>query len=368
MTIAAHFFASPKQASYLYPLLSNIAKEHTEDEFIFLTEKSVAPLSELPSNCKVIPVSPSLKNGLLMHYWYNFKLPSILKKHEVTVFITESAACSLRTNTAQILLIKDISFLQKQKQYSNEYSFYIKKFFRRFIHKAASILAAESYMLNSLVLRYPFIQQKINYAGYGLDSSYRPLDPVERQRQLDLHTDGYEYFICECSSLTKNHIIPVLKAYSIFKKRLKSNMRLVLLLKEITADECIPGFNNYKYRDEVKILAHESASASALLVGAAYAFIYLPSYLPPANMGLNAMQSAVPLITYDSEYTRSVYKDAALFCVQLEKEVADCMMLLYKDEGARKEYIQKGSSIAASYNWHDAANRLWQTISTLRTD
>lgn len=361
MTIAAHFFASKQQPSFLYPIFLLIARDNPGVNFIFFTENNVWPLSDLPANCKVIPVSPSLKNGLLLHYWYNFKLPSILKKYDVATLVTEPGVCCLRTNTPQILLIKDLSFLQKQNQ-PGEYSFYIKKFFRRFIHKASSILLAENYMVKKLLVRYPSVQQKVSFTGYGLNHFYQPVEPDPRQHQLSLHTEGYEYFVCDCSTFTKDHLTLVLKAYSIFKKRLKSKMRLVLLLRDVTADECIKDFKNYKYRNEVKIIMHEADNTSAALISAAYAFIYLPGHLPPANAGLHAMRCGVPLITCDTEDARSVYGDAVLYSHLRDQSIADNMMLLYKDENARNEYIRKGSSVAATYKWPDAANRLWQTI------
>jgi glycosyltransferase involved in cell wall biosynthesis len=367
MTIAAHFFATNQLPSYLYPIFLVIAKENPDEEFIFLTDKNVGQLSDLPGNCKVIPVNPTLKNGLLMHYWYNFKLPSILKKHDVAALITETSVGCLRTNIPQCLLVKDISFLKK-KQFSTEYSFYIKKFFHRFIHKSSAVLVAENFMMTKLLLKYPSLQQKISFAGHGLNSSYQPMQPGKREAWLDQHTEGYEYFICDCSSLMLPHIVTLLKAYSIFKKRLKSNMRLILLLRDVTSDECVKDFKNYKYRNEVKFIAHQSEETSASLIAAAYGFIHLPTQLITGITGLNAMQCGVPLLIYDSPEARALYGDAAIYSLNNEKLLADNMILLYKDETARNEYIKKGGSLTASYNWRDAAHQIWQTILSIRRD
>ena len=368
MTIAVHFFATPQLDSYLYPIFVVIAKENPSEEFIFLTGDNIGPLAGLPDNCKVIPVSPTLKNGLLMHYWYNFKLPVILKKHDVSALITETAVACLRTKTPQCLLLKEVSFLQKKKEISNEYSFYLKKFFSRFIHRTSAVLVAENFMTTPLLYKFPSLQQKISFAGHGLNKSYQPQQLAEREAQLSLHTEGHEYFICECSPFTQPYIVTVLKAYSIFKKRLKSNMRLILLLRDITKEECVKDFKNYKYRNEVKFLLHQTDEETASLVAAAYAFLHLPGQQVTGSSGLNAMQCGVPLITADNPVTKTLYGDAALFTANNENMIADNMMLLYKDETARNEYIKKGNALATAYNWPDAAHRTWQSILSISRD
>jgi glycosyltransferase involved in cell wall biosynthesis len=303
-----------------------------------------------------------------MHYWYNFKLPAILKKYNVSAFITETAVACLRTKVPQCVFLKDISFLQGQKEATTEYSFYIKKFFSRFIHRAAAVLVSENFMMTNLLLKYPSSQQKILFAGHGLNELYQPIQPGTRESQLNRYTEGYEYFACECTVHNAQHLVTLLKAYSIFKKRLKSNMRLLFLLRGITKEACIKDFKNYKYRSEVVFLADQPEEAVASLVAAAFAFIQLPPRLISGSAGLNALQCGVPLLTFHEPGTEDLYGDAALYALKNEKSLADNMMLLYKDETAKKDYIKKGHTLAAGYNWPDTAHRVWQTILSISRD
>ena len=145
-------------------------------------------------------------------------------------------------------------------------------------------------------------------------------------------------------------------------------MRLVLLLRDITREDCVKDFKNYKYRHEVHFIVHKSEAETYLLVGAAYAFIHLPSLVINGIIGLNAMQCGVPLITFDHPDAHVLYGDAALYATNNEKIIAENMMLLYKDETGRNEYIRKGNSLAATYNWPDVAHRTWQTILSISRD
>ena len=46
--------------------------------------------------------------------------------------------------------------------------------------------------------------------------------------------------------------------------------------------------------------------------------------------------------------------------VLVAPDIADKMMLLYKDENLRKEMIQKGKQVIKEYNWDNTAALLWQ--------
>jgi len=42
--------------------------------------------------------------------------------------------------------------------------------------------------------------------------------------------------------------------------------------------------------------------------------------------------------------------------------IADKMMLIYKDENLRKQLIEKGQTIATRYRWELTADLLWNVI------
>lgn len=362
MTIAAHIRETSQQESFLYACLLLLAEKYSTDQFIFFADKQSPSQINLPFNCKIFTVSPAIKNSLLLHYWYNFKLPGILKKMNAAVFLSESSVCSLRRSVPQCMVLQDISFLQKKKLLQHEHARYLKKFFDQFIRKTFWVITTENYIAQALVFKYPSLQSKISSVGHGLIETYQPLPWNIKEAEKNQHTQGNEFFFCECSALTQPNILFVLKAFSLFKKRLKSNMQLMLLLKNIPEANCVNDFKNYKYRQEVKFITHQSHKKTALHLAAAYACIYLPAISTTENTGLHAMQCGVPLITCNDQAAKSIYKDAALFTSMDEKMIAENMMMLYKDEALRNETIEKGKSIAGTYNWPAAAALLWQSI------
>jgi glycosyltransferase involved in cell wall biosynthesis len=367
MIIAAHFFSSKQQPSYLLPCFRILAIQNPGDTFIFFADPQQSIHSNLPANCKVIDVSPALKNGLLMHYWYNFKLPGILKKYNVSSFTSETAVCSTRTMVPQCLFIRDLGIFSKKKSVE-EYASYVRRFFSKFVKTAAAILVTEPHMIPTLAGKYPLITNKISSTRYGLPGAYRPVEPEEHISLLEEFAGGYEFFLSECTASTKQGMLALLKAYSLFKKRLKSGIRLVILLRGVTVEECVPDFKNYKYRGEVNFVRHRTDEKTALLFAAAYAFICFSGETTMENSGLYAMQSHVPVIAPDNPGSRSIYGDAAIFTSPDEKTMADNLMLLYKDENRRKENIEKGILLSSGYNWEYTAGSIWQTILDISRD
>jgi len=60
---------------------------------------------------------------------------------------------------------------------------------------------------------------------------------------------------------------------------------------------------------------------------------------------------------------QEIAKDAALFADATSyNDIADKMMMLYKDETLRKQLIEKGRLTAGQYSWNKTADLLWKSI------
>ena len=71
--------------------------------------------------------------------------------------------------------------------------------------------------------------------------------------------------------------------------------------------------------------------------------IYVPSYGTQASEVIEAMNSEVPMILSENSLLKEYAGDSALFVKPDNfNDVAEKMMLLFKDEQKRKELIEKG--------------------------
>ena len=85
MTVAAHITSDKENVlSFLSDHLPVLASKNLDDHFIFFTDKIYPPATFKGGNITQVLISPQIKNSLLLYYWYNYKLPALLKKYNAT--------------------------------------------------------------------------------------------------------------------------------------------------------------------------------------------------------------------------------------------------------------------------------------------
>jgi glycosyltransferase involved in cell wall biosynthesis len=155
-----------------------------------------------------------------------------------------------------------------------------------------------------------------------------------------------------------------LKAYSLFKKRLKSGMKLVLAGRMAWKNEAfLDQLKSYKYREDVVLTGYLEEEELARLTGSAYALVY-PSLFEGFGVPvLEGMQCGVPVLTSQHTSMQEIGSDAGLYFDPADvTDMADKLMRIYKDETLRSHMISRGLDVAARYSWEHTARLLWESI------
>lgn len=128
-------------------------------------------------------------------------------------------------------------------------------------------------------------------------------------------------------------------------------------------DQFVKDLQRYKYRKDVILAGYLPEEELVQLMSAAYALVY-PSFWEGFGVPvLEAMRSGVPVITSVDSAMQEIAGDAALYANPASPEdIADKMMLIYKDEQLRTRLIQKGIGQEKKYSWDRTASLLWETI------
>ncbi|MBC7867437.1 MAG: hypothetical protein H7X88_07875, partial [Gloeobacteraceae cyanobacterium ES-bin-316] len=328
MIIAAHLHSSSKETPFLQECISRLAGRDVTKEFIVFSDKIIPALTNHKNLVQLI-VTPSFKSSLLLHYWYNYKLPGLLKKYKAAVFLGEYSVCSLRTTVPQIMIVKK-DFLQVILPWQKKsYTRYLKKYFLSFGTKAAAVCFTKPRIASEFIRRYAVLENKISVVLPGLPGIYKPIELTEKNIIQEKYTGGNEFFVCYFSEDTVSNMVPLLKAFSLFKKRLKSSMQLVLINK--LKNNPIKDFHLYKYRQEVHIINCDTEEMEVQIIASAYAGIYLTEWEPLIDWGLHCLKCTVPLIALQKKDNYRQYEDAALYTQLDEKAIGEKMMLVYKD-------------------------------------
>ena len=350
--------------NFIYETFQRITKQHPEHEFIFIFDRPYDKRFVFGANVKTVVTGPAARHPLLWKLWFDVKVPGVLKKYKADVFVSCEGVCSLYTKVPQCLVVHDLAFLHYPASIKKLHLLFYKKYTPKFLSEAKAIATVSAFSKHDIITQYKTEAAKIDIVYNGVKEIFQPISEEDKTATKSKYTDGKEYFIYAGAIHPRKNLIALLKAFSVFKKRQQTNMKLVLTGRLAWKYESFKeGLKSYKYRNDVVMTGYVEEAELASLIGSAYGMVY-PSLFEGFGVPvLEAMKCDVPVITSSNSSMQEIAKDAALYVdAKSHTDIADKMMLLYKDENKRKELIQKGREVAQEYNWNKTADLLWQSI------
>jgi glycosyltransferase involved in cell wall biosynthesis len=349
---------------FLYETLSRITRSHPEHHFIFIFDRPFEKKFVFAPNVTPVIARPSARHPLLWRLWYDVKVPAVLKKYEADVFLSCDGFCSLTTDVPQCLLVHDLSFLHYPSLIRKSHLLFYKHFTPRFLKKAKTLLTVSEFSKKDIVYQYKIDAGRINIVPNAAKANFHPLTDAEKEAVKSRLTGGKDYFIYAGAIHPRKNLMNLLKAFSVFKKKQKSNWKLVLAGRLAWKyKEIVEGLQTYKYREDVIQTGYLQEKELAEVMGAAYGLIYPSLWEGFGVPVLEAMSSGIPAITSGNSAMEEIAKDAALYADPGDyNDIAEKMILLYKDESLRSTLVEKGKKRAAGYSWDHSAALLWQNI------
>jgi glycosyltransferase involved in cell wall biosynthesis len=348
------------KSNFIKEVFKRIAQYNPQHQFIFIfdkaydedfiSQKNITPVIITPFFQSAITVKfwkeanvQSPQNALSLKYWYNIKLPLILKKHQVDILIQTAGLCSLTTKIPQLLIIENPA----------------NKLQKKHLAQAKKLITNSLYLKNEIITKHQIGENKINVIQAAANDIFKSLSFDEVMQTKDGFADGREYFLL----INDGNLISVLKAFSLFKKWQHSNMKLLVVGTADGDNAVINKLHTYKYRDDLVLLNDIDENKLAKLIGSAYCVVY-PSFENGfAQPIMQAMQSNVPIITNNTENSRENGGDVALYADSNSfEEIAEKMQLIYKDEILRSKLMKNGLKQANKFSWNKTADQVWETI------
>ncbi|HMO62268.1 MAG TPA: glycosyltransferase [Ferruginibacter sp.] len=335
------------------------AAAQPQHQFVFITHQPNQP--QLPPNLpnlqlQVLPQQS--RRPLLWKWWYNYKLPALLRSIKADIVFHPDMVCSLRTKLPQGIFINTTPH-EAQAWLEKNYSHYIQANTYRFIQKAALLIVPVSNLQKDITKSHPATASKIVIVPPYPIPATGAATWEQRQETKERYAAGKEYFLFISPLHNGSNFIHLLKAFSFFKKRQKSNMQLVILAPQLPPkNKFITSLQTYKYRHDVQLLQHKDANMQQHLLSAAYAMVQ-PTLYDDAPLLLQAMQCGVPVIAAENATVKELLEDTVLYCDKTNfNSTAQLMMHLYKDETARTMLIEAARK-------HSSAFTLDTTLSTM---
>jgi glycosyltransferase involved in cell wall biosynthesis len=344
---------------FLFEMLGQLVKRFPQHQFIFIFDRPHDQVSA--KNVITIIAGPKTSTKLSLQYWFNYRIPAILRKYKADVFLSMEGICSLRTKVPQCIILSDVRFSDHPKSLKRSQVRFYKKFTPAFLAKAKIIATVSTYSKLLVADCFKLCADEISVINPVIGTLFKPIDWEEKEFIKEKHTEGKAYFLFSGDINEHCNLINLLKAFSFFKKRQKSNMLLLI------AGNAEKAFKNalktYKLRNEVKLLEHLSKTELAKITAAAYALVYPVLNADLALPPLQAMQCAVPVIATEVANLSSVFGKAALYINPADHEdIAQKMMLVFKDESKANELVKAGNELIQQHDPGKNTDLLMQCI------
>lgn len=343
--------------SFLFTMLDHLAGKFPQHQFLYISDEPYHGKSIFAKNVQPVVTGPKTSSSLRLLYWLNYKIPVVLRKYKADVFVSMEGICSLRTRVPQCLLISDLGFLHSSSLARKPQSRFYKKYTPAFLAKAKAIAAISEYVQKTIADQYKIAKENITVVHPAINEIFKPFHWEEQEIIKEKYAEGKAYFLCN----TNCNLINLLKAFTFFKKRQKSSM--LLLIAGNTNEHFKKEFKTYKLREEVKLLEDLDKIELAKITAAAYAVVHPVLHDDISLPALQSLQCQVPLVISEAGSLPSVFREAALYVnPEIFEDIAQKMMLVFKDEDRAKELVKAGNELVKLYQLDKNADLLMECI------
>ncbi len=353
----------PADDDFIFEIFGRIIPQHAQHTFVVITEEKINDSFIHFKN--VIPVVRKTRkeNAAQLYIWYHISLPAILKKYQANIFISRGGTAAA-AKIPQCIIVPGLSFIHQPFLYKKSYWLFYKKFIAQSIKKSTAVFTVSQFCKQEIINRYKVNADKIQIVYKGINENFKKINDEQREIIKTKYAADNEYFIYTGEIAAHKNLLNLLKAFSAFKKRQKSNMQLFIAGKQgYDHEKFYEQLRLFRFKDDVKLFKDLSSKKVAELTAAAYAMVYPSRHECFATPPLEAMKSGVAVVASSITVMCEMLADAALYAEPDNfKEIAVKMMQLFKDENLRNQIIEKGKLQAEKYNWQNTSELFWQGI------
>ncbi|GAA4462600.1 glycosyltransferase family 1 protein [Nemorincola caseinilytica] len=341
--------------------MEHIVRQHPEHEFYFFFDRPYDEQFIFAPNVTPVVVHPQARHPILFYLWFEWSIPMMLRKYKIDLFLSTDGYLSLSTKVPTCLVIHDLAFEHYPEHYVTSHRLYWRHYSPLFARKAARIATVSTFSKNDISERYGIAPGNIDVVYNGAHEEYRPLTAPEREAVKEKYTDGCEYFVFAGAIHPRKNILNLLKAFSAFKKRQRTNMKLVIVGRPAWKyDEVEILRHTMPFKEDVRWVGYMNVDELSKVIGGAYALVYASLFEGFGIPILEALQCNVPAIVSNTSSMPEVAGDAALLTDPADPDdIAAKMHTLYKDETLRARLIANAATQVQKFTWQGAADRLW---------
>ena len=349
---------------YTYETLSRIVKAHPEHDFYFIFDRPYSKEFIFAKNVTPIVLGPPTRHPILWYIWFELRLPKLLKKHNIDLFLSTDGFLSLTSKVPSVAVIHDVNFEHHPKDLKFTHSLFYRFFFKKYAHKAKRIVTVSEYSKSDISKFYGLSEAKIDVSLNGVNSLFHQIELTEQIKTRKQFSQGNDYFLFVGALHPRKNIKRLLMAFDLFKTETKSKNKLLIVgAKMWWNDELKEAFENLSHKEDVIFTGRKSLEDLQILYAAAQAFCFVPYFEGFGIPIIEAMRCGCPVITSNCTAMPEVAGEAALIVDPYNiEDIKNAMITIENDPKLRADLSEKGLIHSQKFNWKSTANVLWNSI------
>ncbi|WP_423736786.1 glycosyltransferase [Chitinophaga caseinilytica] len=332
-------------------MLVRLARLHPDVEFVLIANQAWLPADPLPLNVQVAVLKPFIKGKTGRFIWRRYQWPKMVKKLKADKVLYFNDILPIPFDVESYLVMSRTGILPFGATTDEN------------IRRFKKVFVFSDFVKEQLTNRFPRLADRIEFLTPGGSEAYIPLNWEEREEVKREYADGMEYYLAVGSIDPANNIIPLLKAFSMLKKRLRSSIKLVLAGRATPeGEDIVQALQTYKFRQDVIWVQDADQATLARLTGGAYAIVHTAGADGLAVPILAGQKCQVPAVALYAGASPEAGRDAALNSMPDDvTDLSEKMSALYKDEMLRSRLL---NHMARVPSWDDAAETLGQIVTS----
>jgi glycosyltransferase involved in cell wall biosynthesis len=349
---------------FTFETLKRMTQNHPEHEFIFIFDRPFDRDFIFAENITPVVIGPPARHPFLFWIWFDFRIPKILKKFKVDLFLSPDGYLSLRTKVPQLAVIHDINFVHRPDDLPWLIEKYYNYFFPKFARIAKRIATVSFYSKEDIARSFKINYDKIDVVYDGINQIFKPLSEKEKIAVRKKYTGGAEYFLFVGALHPRKNVSGLLNAFDAFKTDAPNNIKLIIVGGEMhKTGDIFETYKNMRSKNDVIFTGRVPTDELHDLFGAALALTFVPFFEGFGIPVVEAMTAGVPVICSNTTSIPEVGGNAVIYADPMKiDQITNAMLKLANDKVLRQELIEKGFEQKNKFSWDETAHLLWESV------
>ena len=349
--------------NFTVQIMQRIIKDHPEQQFDILVDKKFQNIYFDYPNVVLHKIFPALRHPLLYVFFLEIRLPLYLKKLKPDLIIAMDGFMSLASRAKQLPVVYDLNFEHYPENLPWRNRVYYKFFFPKFVRKAKRVITISEYSKNDIVKTYHYPADNIDNVYCGISDYFFPCTSEEKLLTKTKYANGNEYYFFAGTMHPRKNILRLIQAFDEFKKNNKNNIKLVLAGHIMWDDASIKNIiDNSTIKNDVILAGRVSNEELRLLLGSAWALVFVPVFEGFGLPIVEAWQCGAPVICSNITSIPEVAGDAAIVVDPFNIQDIAMAMQQMMNVDVRNQFINAGQKRKELFSWTRTAKLFWNSI------